>query len=74
MRAAFGLDACCLFPQCVQAVIPFIGGCWYTVWEMEAMGRASSQSWEMEAMGRATSQCLAAGPLTVVRRGGAGCS
>ena len=24
MRAAFGLDACCLFPQCVQAVIPLI--------------------------------------------------
>ena len=26
MRTAFGLDACCLFPQCVQAVIPLIVG------------------------------------------------
>ena len=26
MRAAFGLDACCLFPQCVQTVIPLIVG------------------------------------------------
>ena len=26
MRAAFGWDACCLFPQCVQTVIPLIGG------------------------------------------------
>ena len=26
MRAAIGLDACCLFPQCVQAVIALIGG------------------------------------------------
>ena len=25
MRAAFDLDACCLFPQCVQAVIHLIG-------------------------------------------------
>lgn len=26
MRTAFGLDDCSLFPQFVQAVIPFIGG------------------------------------------------
>ena len=26
MRDAFGLDACCLFPPCVQAVIPLIRG------------------------------------------------
>ena len=26
MRTAFDLDACYLFPQCVQAVIPLIGG------------------------------------------------
>ena len=25
MRAVFGLDACCLFPQCVLAVIPLTG-------------------------------------------------
>ena len=25
-RAALGLDACCLFPQCFQAFIPLIGG------------------------------------------------
>ena len=25
IRAAFGLDACCLFPQSVQNVIPLIG-------------------------------------------------
>ena len=25
MRAAFGLDACCLFLQCMQAIIPLIG-------------------------------------------------
>ena len=25
LRAAFDLDACCLFPQCVQAVIPLTG-------------------------------------------------
>ena len=24
--AAFDLDVCCLFPQCVQAIIPLIGG------------------------------------------------
>ena len=53
MRVAFGLDACCLFPQCVQAVIPLTG--------------VVHASREMEAMGRAGSQCLVAGPLTVVR-------
>ena len=26
VRAGFGLDACSLFLQCVQAVIPLIGG------------------------------------------------
>ena len=26
VRAAFGLGACCLFPRCVQAAIPLIGG------------------------------------------------
>ena len=26
-RVAFGLDACCFFSQCVQAVIPLIGVC-----------------------------------------------
>ena len=26
-RAVFGMDACCLFPQCVLAIIPLIGGC-----------------------------------------------
>lgn len=26
MRATFGLDACFLFLQCVQAIIPLIGG------------------------------------------------
>ena len=29
VRAAFGLDACCLLPQCVQAVIPVLV---YTLW------------------------------------------
>ena len=27
VRAASGLDACCLFSQCVNAVIPLIGCC-----------------------------------------------
>lgn len=26
MRDVFGLDACCLFPQCVQAIVPLLGG------------------------------------------------
>ena len=53
MRAVFGLDACCLFPQCVQAVISLIGCC------------ACFQG--VGAMGRASSQCLVAGLLTVAR-------
>ena len=55
---AFGLDAYCLFPQCVQAVIPLreCGNLWPT-----------HASREMEAMGRACSHFLVAGPLTVVR-------
>ena len=27
LRVPFGLDACCLFPQCVEAVIPLIACC-----------------------------------------------
>ena len=27
VRADLGLGACCLFPQCVQAIIPLIGCC-----------------------------------------------
>ena len=26
MRAAFGLDACCLFPHCMHALIPLVAG------------------------------------------------
>ena len=27
MKAAFGLDACSLFPQCLQALIPLLAVC-----------------------------------------------
>ena len=26
MRAVFGVDSCCLFPQCMPATVPLIGG------------------------------------------------
>ena len=32
IRAAFGLDACCLFSHCVEAVIPLMGAWRCTVW------------------------------------------
>ena len=63
MRAAFGLGGCLLFPQCVQAVIPLVGGVPVGV-------RPACSSREMEAMGRAYSQCLVAEPLTEARTHG----
>ena len=51
MRAAFGLDAFCLFPQLFQ----LFSSCWLL---------PVSADREMEAMG--SSQCLVAEPLTVV--------
>ena len=65
MRAAFGLDACCLFPQRVQAVILLIGV--VLIYGPEHVSR------ETEAMGRVSSQCLVAGPLTMSRTGGKWC-
>ena len=55
MRGAFGLDACSLFPQCVQdnslaRVLHVFPGRW--------------RHWAGR-VGRASSQCLVAGPLTV---------
>ena len=55
VRAALGLDACCLFPQCVQAILP-LTGCF--------QGDGSS------GQGRASSQFLVAGLLTVARTHG----
>ena len=54
MKAAFGLDACSLFPQCVQAIIPLTRGC--------AGIQPAHASRKVEAMGRAYSQCLVARP------------
>ena len=58
MRRGFGLEAYCLFPQCVQAVIPLRVGA--GVW-------CSHASMEMEAMCRVSNQSLFAGPLIVAR-------
>ena len=55
LSAAFGLDACCLFPQCVQTAILHAD-----VWHARA-------STVMKAMGKACRQCLVAGLLKVVR-------
>ena len=58
LEGCFWFGLYCLFPQCVQAVNPLIGGA--GVWPVYV-------SQEMEAMGRCCSQCLVAGPLTVMR-------
>ena len=56
VRAAFGLDAYCLFPQCVKVSFPLMG---------EGCGSVQSvhASREMEAMCRAYSRCLLAAQL-----------
>ena len=62
VRTAFGLDACCLFSQCEQGVIPLDRG-YAGVWTALA-------SRNMKAMVRICSQCLVDGPLTVARKHG----
>ena len=58
MRAAFGLDACCLLFSVRAGCYPHAG---------EEPAHASR---EMDAIDRASSQCLVMGLLTVVRTSG----
>lgn len=58
MRAALGFDVCSPFPQCVQAIIPLIGG--VLVYSLHMLPG-------MVAIGKAYSQCLVAGHLAVAR-------
>ena len=64
---SFGLDACCLFPQCVKAIFPLLGGMLLHglrscagIWPPPRVSR------DMEAMGRFYSHSVVAGFLTVM--------
>ena len=60
MRAAFGSEACCLFPQCVKAVIPFVMGM-----HVQDLCMLLWSCRQCVAPTGVYMLCLVAGPLTV---------